>query len=146
MGPLTVPAHGSVYLDTNTVIYAVERIEPYHTMLAPLWSAVQQSSVTLMTSELTWLEALVKPLREHNDRLEALFRAFLTAQELTLVPATLPIWESAAHLRGRGLKTPDAVHAATGIAAHCTLFVTNDPVFLRITELPVVVLDTLLKP
>jgi predicted nucleic acid-binding protein len=122
VGTLTVPTHGRVYLDTNTIIYAVERIEPYASVLAPLWPAVQQQAVGLVTSELTWLEALVKPLREQNHRLEALFRAFLTAQEITLVPATLPIWEAAARLRGRGLKTPDAVHAATGIAAHCTLF------------------------
>lgn len=31
MGSLTIPSVGSVYIDANTVIYAVERIEPYRT-------------------------------------------------------------------------------------------------------------------
>lgn len=34
MGTLTVPSSGYVYVDANTVIYAVEHIEPYHQRLA----------------------------------------------------------------------------------------------------------------
>jgi hypothetical protein len=30
VGTLTLPAAGSVYVDANAVIYAVEKIEPYH--------------------------------------------------------------------------------------------------------------------
>lgn len=145
MGSLSVPASGLVYVDTNTVIYAVERIEPYRTLLEPLWQAAQLQQISLITSELTWLETLVKPLQDQNTQLEALFRSFLTAREITLVTATLPIWEQAARLRGLGLKTPDALHAATGLAVRCSLFVTNDPVFQRVTELPVAVLNTVLK-
>jgi len=96
----------------------------------------------LVTSELTWLEILTKPFRD-NTRLEALFRAFLTAEEMTLVTATLPIWEQAARLRGLGLKTPDALHAATGLAVGCSLFVTNDLMFQRVASLPAVILNTL---
>ena len=31
MGPLTLPSHGAIYLDTSAVIYSVERNEPYET-------------------------------------------------------------------------------------------------------------------
>ena len=43
-----------------------------------------------------------------------------------------------------GLKTPDALHAATAIRAECTLFITNDNDFRRVRDLPVVVLDDFL--
>lgn len=127
------------------IIYAVERVEPYRALLEPLWQAAYTGQVALVTSELTWLETLTKPLRDNNTQLENLFRAFLTAEETTLVAATISIWEQAAHLRGLGLKTPDALHAATGRAVGCSLFVTNDPIFQRVPGLPVAVLDQLLS-
>ena len=46
---------------------------------------------------------------------------------------------------GTGLKTPDALHAASALQAACTLFITNDDDFRRFEELPVVILDGLLK-
>lgn len=77
MGSLSIPASGNVYLDTNTIIYAVERIEPYRALLEPLWHAAAQQRIALVTSELTWLETLVKPFRDNNTQLETLFRSFL---------------------------------------------------------------------
>ena len=145
MGSLNLPPSGSVYVDANSAIYAVEKIEPYHSFLSPLWPATQVGQVTLVTSELTWLETLVKPLREENAALEHLFRAFLTAQEMELIPATLAIWEQAARLRTLGLKTPDALDAATGLAVGCALFLTNDDAFLRVPGLPVTVLKAAIK-
>ncbi|MBV9849995.1 MAG: PIN domain-containing protein [Armatimonadetes bacterium] len=141
MGSLTLPSSGCVYVDANVVIYAVEKIAPYESFMAPLWTAAVAGQVEIVTSELTWLETLTKPLRDNNAALEALFRAFLTAREVRLIPATLPIWEQAARLRAQGLKTPDALHAASGLAVGCALFLTNDPAFLRIPGLPVTVLS-----
>lgn len=127
MGALILPPSGSIYLDANPAIYAVEKIEPYASFLAPLWPAAQAGQVSLVTSELTWLETL--------------FRAFLTAQELELVPVTLSVWEDAARLRALGLKTPDAVHAAPGLAIGCAVFLTNDAAFSRVPGLPVIILS-----
>ena len=112
MGSLILPSSGSVYIDANSAIYAVEKIEPYYSFLAPLWPAAQTGQLSIVTSELTWLETLVKPLRDGNTALELLFRAFLTAKEVELIPTTLSLWEAAARLRSLGLKPPDALHAA----------------------------------
>jgi predicted nucleic acid-binding protein len=140
VGALTLPATGNVYVDANAVIYAVEKIEPFTSLLQPLWLAAQAGRLQIATSELTWLEVLTKPLREGNATLESLFRAFLTAREVRLIPATLPLWEHAARLRALGLKTPDALHGATALAVGCALFLTNDATFRRVPGLPVAVL------
>jgi predicted nucleic acid-binding protein len=61
---------------------------------------------------------------------------------MQLQPITLPILEAAARLRATtGLKTPDAIHAATALAAHNTLFLTNDSDFRRVPGLPVTLLS-----
>jgi predicted nucleic acid-binding protein len=78
--------------------------------------------------------------------LEQLFRALLHAREVQLIPATLSLWEHAARLRANtGLKTPDALHAATALNVASTLCITNDRAFRRVEDLPVAVLDELLR-
>ena len=62
-----------------------------------------------------------------------------------MVPATRRHWEETARLRAAtGLKTPDALHAATALLAGCALFITNDADFRRVDGLPVTILDDLL--
>ena len=145
MGSLTLPTGGSVYVDANAIIYSVERIEPYRSLLAPMWEDARAGRFTLASSELVALETLIRPLRDGNARLEMLFRSILAAAEMDLIPATLAIWEDAARIRAEtGLATPDALHAATALSAGCTLFITNDTDFRRVQSLPIVVLDDLL--
>ncbi|NJL27624.1 MAG: type II toxin-antitoxin system VapC family toxin [Thermoanaerobaculia bacterium] len=147
MGSLTLPTGGPVYLDANGFIYSVERIEPYASLLQPLWQAAQNRELEIISSELVILETLVKPLREKDETLVSIFRALLfEAREVRLIPTTTAIWETAAHLRATlGLKTPDAVHVATAIAVRSTTFITNDPHFRRASELSVIVLKELLE-
>ena len=146
MGPLTLPPAGSVYIDANAIIYSVERIEPYRELLAPMWEEAGAGRFTLASSELVVLETLIKPLREGNVRLEVLFRSVFAAAEMELIPATLAVWEEAARIRAaNGLKTSDALHAATALSVGCTLFITNDADFRRVRGLPVVVLDDLVN-
>ena len=146
MGPLILPAGGAVYVDANAIIYSVERVEPYRSLLAPMWEKVRAGRFTLASSELVVLETLIRPLREGNARLEMLFRSILDAAEMSLIPATLAIWEDAARIRAdTGLATPDALHAATALSTGCALFITNDTDFRRIDGLPIVVLDDLLE-
>jgi predicted nucleic acid-binding protein len=92
---------------------------------------------------LTLLEVLVKPLKDGNATLEALFRDVLLATAgLNCMPISLQVLERAARLRAtHGLKTPDAIHAATALLAGSALFVTNDAGFRRVSGLPVAVLS-----
>jgi predicted nucleic acid-binding protein len=61
-----------VYVDTSPVIYRVEQIEPYLTAAKPLWDALDAGQQQVVTSELTLLEVLVKPLRDRNAALTLL--------------------------------------------------------------------------
>ncbi len=146
MGRLTLPSTGPVYLDASGFIYSVERIEPYRTLLEPMWLQAQTGQFSIVSSDLVVLETLVKPLREGDKVVENLFRSLFEASEVRLIPATRPLWEEAARLRAEtGLKTPDALHAAAALHAGCTIFITNDDDFRRLKELPVVVLDDLFR-
>ena len=124
----------------------MERIEPYRTLLEPMWLQAQAGQFSIVSSDLVVLETLVKPLREGDTVVEMLFRSLFEASEVRLIPATRPLWEEAARLRAEtGLKTPDALHAAAALHAGCTIFITNDDDFRRLKELPVVVLDDLFR-
>ena len=75
-----------------------------------------------------------------------LFRSIFVAAEMELIPATLAIWEDAARIRATtGLKTPDALHAASALQAECALFLTNDSDYRRVQGLPITVLDDLVE-
>lgn len=46
MGSLIVPASGLVYIDTNPVIYSVEKNAQYWPLLEPLWQAAKAGSTS----------------------------------------------------------------------------------------------------
>ena len=145
MGPLTLPSHGAIYLDTSAIIYSVERNEPYFTLLAPAWRQAEAGQFVVVCSELVIAETLVRPIREGYSDLVASFLAVFAAPEVDLIPTTRQLWEDTARLRAEtGLKTPDALHAATALRAGCALFVANDTDFRRVQGLPVVVLNDFL--
>jgi predicted nucleic acid-binding protein len=146
MGSLTLPSAGAVYLDTDAIIYSVEKIDPYATLLQPLWLAAQAGQFIVMSSDLALLETLVKPLQNADTVLENAFRALLLAsREVQLLPISRSVLEAAARLRATiGIKTPDAIHAATGLEQGAALFVSNDPAYRRIAGLPVTILNDVL--
>ena len=144
MGTLTLPINGSVYLDACGFIYSVERIEPYRRLMEPMWQQATSGQLTIVTSELSVMETLVKPLRDGDEVLQGLFQELFHSTEVRLVPATRALWEDAAAIRADlNLRTPDALHAATSLQERCTLFVTNDTAFRRVAGLSVVVLNEL---
>jgi predicted nucleic acid-binding protein len=146
VGRLTLPASGFIYADANIVLYTVNRHPIYAPLCDPLWQAAQQGTISAVSSELTLLETLIGPFRD-SDLAKAEYSADLWNHPgAHLLPITQGILREAARLRATipGLKTPDAIHAATALLNACALFVTNDPGFRRISDLPLVLLDDLL--
>ena len=97
----------------------------------------------VITSELTLLEVLVKPLKVGDITTATIFRTVPRhSPDVYMLPISQNILEESARLRATlGLKTPDALHVATAILSDCVLFLTNDYAFRRVSEMNVVVLD-----
>lgn len=115
------------YLDTNIIIYAVEKPSPLSVGQLALFEAIDDGSITAVTSELTLAECLVYPLTANDTRLASAYEQFLTGTEIELIPIDRPILIAAAHMRAlTRIKMPDAIHIATAQAAEATVFLTAD--------------------
>jgi predicted nucleic acid-binding protein len=147
MGSLTVPPSGLIYLDTNPIIYSVEKNPVYWLLLEPLWKAAKAGTVEIVSSDLTLMETLVGPLKSGDTALAHAYEQLFQQAQTRLLPITHPILHEAARLRATiKLKTPDALHLATAQLASCVQFVTNDVGFRSAATIPIVILDDLLKP
>lgn len=145
MGQLSFPPLAKVYLDTAPIIYSVEKHANYWQILIPLWNALRAKEIEIFTSELALLEALVQPIRQNNKSLVAAYETLLTQTDVKLEPISLAVLRQAADLRAaNNLKTPDAVHASTAIAASCSYFVTNDDGFKRLSNFNIVILSEII--
>lgn len=145
MGRLIWMPSDTVVVDTDVVIYTVERLEPYYGLLLPLWHAANAGEVHVAGSELLLLETMVKPLRQADTDLQAAFRNLLTNTRFRLIPITRSILAEAALLRAKfGLKTPDSIHAATALLEGATIFLSNNHGHLRVKDLRVRLLERVL--
>lgn len=146
MGSLSLPQSGQLYLDASIIIYSIEKIEPYWGLLQPLWRAAQTGQFSLVGSELLLLETLIAPVRAGDEHLEEAFRTLLShSREIRLLPISRPILDIAIRLRAEsGLKSPDAIHAATALYSGCNVLLTNDPAFKRVTGIETTVLKDFL--
>ena len=145
MASLTLPRDGLVYLDANGLIYSVERVEPHRTLLEPMWQEAQDGNLTIVSSPVLVVEALVKPLQDGDTEIETQYRDLFASNAVRLLAASYQVFEDAALLRAEtGLAIPDAIHAVTALRSGCELFVTNDTDFRSVQGLPIVILDDLL--
>ena len=146
MGQLALPDSAYVYIDTVTVIYAVEQTPTYGVLLNLLWNSLQAGNLEVFTSELTLMETLVVPMRNSDTFLIDAYEQLLLSPQMQLIPISQIVLKEAAKLRATtpSLKTPDAIHAATAITSGCTQFLTNDRQLRTVANLPVVVLDEVL--
>ncbi len=147
MGQLILPESSLVYVDTQILIYSVEKHEPYWSILRPMWQRSATDEIQLISSELALLETLVAPLKNANFVLINAYETLLMSTEMQLMPITRVILREAAQMRAqKNLKTPDAIHAATAITHNCSIFLTNDYGFRRVANLPLIVLNDIVAP
>jgi len=117
-----------VYVDTNIFIYLLEGNESLGVEIAVMREAILSDECIFISSDLIYTEILPPLVRSENS--EAMGKALRFLGEnaaFELRSVTKEICIQAGILRGRtGMKTPDAIHVASAIAAGCDAFLTND--------------------
>ena len=138
--------HRRVALDTSVFIYQLEANPKYLGLTSEVFSWLEQPKSRAVTSTITMTELLVQPYREGNQsRVDEFYGLLSTFPNLSWVAPALEIADTAARIRAQhGLRTPDALQAATAIHSAASGLVTNDPVFRRVGEFEAVVLDQFL--
>ena len=146
MGSLALPSSGLVYADSDIIIYSVETHTVYWPVLEPLWQTAKGGSLTIISSELALMETLIGPLRSGDAILQTAYEQLFQSPEVRLLPISQAVLREGARLRATipGLRTPDALHAATATLAGCAMFLSNDVGFRRVPGLPLVLLDEVL--
>jgi len=102
--------------------------------LREISAALDDGRLLFITSELTIAETLVHAVRNRDGKREALLRSFLTPSAyIETRSVSLPIIEDALALRANyNLRTPDAIHIATGAQTGCREFLTKDEKWSKI--------------
>jgi predicted nucleic acid-binding protein len=138
--------HRSIAIDTNVFIYSLEANPRYAALADHIFSWLEQAGHSAVTSTITMTELLVQPYRDGDQhRVNEFYGLLATYPNLDWIAPDLEIADLAARIRAmHGLRTPDALQAATAVRGHVTGFVTNDPVFERVDSFETLVLDRVL--
>jgi len=115
-----------IAIDANVIVHALTG-KPLLREVARNWlNVIEASRSLLITSALSRLECLVRPLRLAKPSEAALYEAFFDG--LISVPIEDEMLDLAARIRARhpAYRTPDAIHLASAQIAQADLFLTAD--------------------
>jgi predicted nucleic acid-binding protein len=138
--------HRQVALDTSVFLYHAQAHPKYSRFTLPVFSWLEKPGGHAVTSTVTLTELLVQPLRAKDENLVGVFFALLAKYtNLEWISVSVQIAALGARYRADfGLRAPDAIQGATCIYSRISSLLTNDPVFKRIPELDLLVLDEML--
>lgn len=125
-----------VFLDTAPLIYFIEGHSEYQQKLKKLFKLNDEGYFKFLTSAITLLEVLVKPLKAREYDVVEQYKTILThAEGIDIFEITIPITIKAAEIRAKyNIHTPDALQVATAIECHSDYFLTNDHRLKSVTE------------
>ena len=121
--------HGRIVaLDTSPLIYYFEDHDPYAEVLEPFFQDLHAGKFQVVTSVVTLLEVLVRPLRLGDEKLASLYNdSLLSHPNIATIPVGFAIAQAAGEIRAQhNLKTPDALQVATAVSHHAEVILTND--------------------
>lgn len=133
-----------IFLDSAPIIYLVEQHGTYLPLMKEVVHLIRTNRLKIFTSPVTLLECLVQPIRGGNRTIEQRFReVIVSGRNINFIPTTSEIGEIAARLRVKyNLSSTDAIQVATAMEANCGALLTNDKILARVTEMPILVLET----
>jgi predicted nucleic acid-binding protein len=128
VGLLTDVGDGPLAVDTAPFIYFIEEHEVYFPIVAPLFQAVAEGRLRIVTSAITLLEVLVVPLRQGAQDIADRYERLLTkGRGIGLIDIDLDLIRGAAALRAvTRLKAPDSLQIAAAMRGHCRTILSND--------------------
>jgi predicted nucleic acid-binding protein len=135
--------------DSSPLIYYIEQHPQYAPVADDLFSAIDRGDARGITSVLTLLEVLVRPIRSGLIELAREYRELLSGSRgIRLFPIGSEVCELSARLRAKydWIRTPDAIQVATALQHGAELIITNDNRWRRPTEIQVVILRDYLEP
>jgi predicted nucleic acid-binding protein len=138
--------HRRIALDTPVFIYQLENNPRYTGLTDRVFSWLESPGRRGVASTITMTELLVQPYREGDQRrVDEFYGLLSTYPNLEWIVPRLEIAAAAARIRAaHGLRTPDALEAATAIQESASGMITNDPIFKRLTGIEAMVLDDIL--
>ncbi|MCE8426318.1 MAG: type II toxin-antitoxin system VapC family toxin [Candidatus Methanoperedens sp.] len=128
-------------LDTNVLMYYIEEHPLFLRKVEPLIDKIADGKATGITSYVTLLELLVKPIKEGRLDLVDQYKIIVT-DHLEIVPLDEQVAVKAAELRARyGIRTPDAIQLSSVISKKGEVFITNDIKLRDVEEIKVMTID-----
>jgi uncharacterized protein len=125
---VAVPAGSRVLLDAVTLVYFLEEHPGFGAVAERLLGCVESGELEGVLSSLAFAELLVPLYRAGNEAAAAALVDRLRGfRNLGVVGVDAAIASRAAQLRATyGLRTPDAIHAATALHSGAAGIVSND--------------------
>ena len=138
--------HRRIALDTSVFIYQLENTSRYASLTDRVFSWLERPTGRGVTSTITMTELLVQPYRDGDQRrVDEFYGLLSTYPNLDWIVPTVEVADVAARIRAtHGLRTPDALQAATAAYTTVSGLITNDPIFNRVTGFETLVLDDVL--
>ena len=134
-----------IFLDANAVIYLIEAVDPFQISVQRILQKLNQQypEAHLAISRLSYLECMVKPVRDNDVESLTLYHRFFNAPTLRAIDLTATVIAEATLIRAfSNLKTADALQAASALTLFDdTIFVTGDRSFTKVPGLQVEIIQ-----
>jgi predicted nucleic acid-binding protein len=134
-------------LDTGPWILWIEQNPAFLPVVGPIFREIEEGRATAVTSVIAVLEVLTGAKRREDEVLVRRYESLFTESAgVVVLDVDMEIARRAAELRARyGVRTADAIHLATALAAGASAFVTTDRRLARVKEIEVRVLKAASK-
>jgi predicted nucleic acid-binding protein len=117
----------SVFLDTNIVVYLIERTPDIGPIAARRVQSLIANGQRLVVSDLVRMECRVRPLRADDAVTLSAFDGYFASDDVEVTPITGAVCDRAAAIRAQYRFSPmDSLHLAAAVEHGCQRFLTHD--------------------
>ena len=138
----------TLFLDTVSFIYYVEKHPKFLSILRDFFLRLDQGRFIAFTSTVTLAEVLVLPQRRKRMDLVEEYRSLLNeTKNLFLVPIDASVAEETSLVRAKyKYSLPDSLQLGAARMVGADRFLTNDHALRHVSEPHIVLLDSMIQP